>query len=1180
MKKILYLIAIALFIGSIIVNAFAGNIVSNGDFELGTATATGWWTTSGTQTYSIDNTSPISGLNSAKIVTGTAGTSITSQGLYQALILPKAATYTVTFKAKASANCSVQGILVQSFSNFGWLASSPLFNVTSTAQTFTYDITTTSLTGLCKFAFYYGNVVTGTSIWLDDITVVEKNPLTNTNLCNGDFESLMNNAMYTPGGYIYNFRTSGTSTAAENQYYAGWTKLKVTSVTDTAAIIFDSGSEKISGSKSLKYTMVSNGATHNNFSPDQQLAWLFAGVKDKNYTVSFTAKSSVPTSIGVGMTNWGVTNYLPEQNVLLTNTAQTFSFTTSTLINQSDNRVIFSFRMGKLPAGVSVWIDDVVITMGIPVASISVSPSTALVSVGSTVQLSSSVLPADATNKIVNWSSADTNIATVDANGLVTAKTAGTIRITATTQDGSKTSYSDVTVQAGAIAVTGVTINPTSASININDTKQFSAIVSPLGASNKTIIWSSDNDAVATVDVNGLVKAIAKGTATITATTQDGNFKATATVSVAIPVNGISFSQSSGMVLIGTPLQLSPVFTPSNATNTSVSYSSNKTSVATVSSTGVVSGISPGMAIITVATQEGNFKANFIATVYSQSLVLPSVLSSNMVMQQDMQAALWGWGPPNEIVQISASWNQTVTATADATGKWSTKIQTPKAVPGINQTKHTLTFVGKNNTITLTNILIGDVYLCSGQSNMGFTMQPNGTNTLGVLNYATEIAAANYPNIRINKMTTYANTQYVPNENNSSYWTDCNPTTIAGYPAVPYYFARELYNNSNINIPIGLLTPAVGGSSVQSWMSRESLSADPVLKSTVLDPFDQSPSMAYATASTVLYNGVIAPLIPFSLKAFLWYQGEANNGTTNYVDIYNKLCSTMLADWRASWGQGNIPFYYVQMPAYIYMSTTLRDQQTNMLTVPNTGMVVSLDLADADLTNIHPRNKKDVGLRLARWAEAKLYGQNITYSGPMLKSFTVEGTKIRIKFHPASIGSGLITRDGQTLNNFQIAGSDNNFVTATAVFDGNDVLVSSSSVVNPVNVAFAYSSTAIPNLINKDSLTACPFRTDKWNYAITVDPLSPNAVEQILFKNAMMKVYPVPAKDVLALEFSEPIQDAKLEVVDVSGKVLYKNLITSVDRCFQLNVSDLPKGFYILKLILNQYSLSKQFIIN
>ncbi|MCX6309446.1 MAG: Ig-like domain-containing protein, partial [Bacteroidia bacterium] len=767
----------------------AGNIVSNGDFELGTATATGWWTSYGTQTYSIDNVAPISGLNSAKIVTGTAGTSITSQGLYQGMILPKGASYTVTFKAKASVNCTIQGILVQSFSNFGWLASSPLFTVSTSTQTFTYDITTTALTGFCKFAFYYGNAPTGTTIWLDDITVVEKNPLTNTNLCNGDFEALMNNAMYTPGSYAYNFRTSGTSSAAENQYYAGWTKLKLTSVTDTAAVVFDNSADKIAGNKTLKYTMVSNGTSHNNLSTDQQLAWLFSGVKDKTYTVSFTAKSSVATSIGVAMTNWGVTNYLPEQAVLLTQEPKTFTFTTTTLINQSDNRVIFSFRMGKLPAGVSVWMDDVTITMGIPVASVSVSPTTALASVGSTIQLNASVLPDDASNKVVNWSSTDSNIATVDATGLVTGKSAGAVRITASTQDGGKTSYSDVTIQTGAIVVTGVSVNPTAASVNIGDTKQLVALISPLGASNKSVSWSSDNEAVATVDANGLVKAIAKGTASISATSLDGNFKASANISVAIPVTGISFSQSSGMVSIGTPYQLTTIFAPVNATNTAVTFTTNKSSVATVSSTGVVSGVSPGTAIITVTSQEGNFKANYTAMVYGQSLILPSVLSSNMVMQQDMQAAIWGWGAPNESVQISASWGQTANATADASGKWSTKIQTPKAVTGANQTKHTLTFVGKNNTITLSNILIGDVYLCSGQSNMGFTMQPNGTNTLGVLNYASEIAAANYPNIRINKMTIYANAQYVPNENNGSYWTDCNPTTIAGYPAVPYYFA-------------------------------------------------------------------------------------------------------------------------------------------------------------------------------------------------------------------------------------------------------------------------------------------------------------------------------------------------------------------------------------------------------
>jgi sialate O-acetylesterase len=1172
MKKA-YSIFTLLFITVILV---AGNIVSNGNFELGTSMATGWWNTSGTQTYTIDNTTPISGLNSAKVVTGTAGTSITSQGLYQALILPKAATYTVTFKAKASAPCAIQGILVQSFSNFGWLASSSLFNVTTNAQTFTYDITTTALTGLCKFAFYYGNVATGTTIWLDDITVVEKNPLTNTNLCNGDFEALMNNAMYTPGGYSYNFRASGTSTAVENQYYAGWTKLKLTSVTDTAAIIFDAGADKISGSKSLKYTMVANGTAHNNLSTDQQLAWVFAGVKDKVYTISFKAKSSVATSIGVALTNWGLTNYLPEQSVFVTTTAQTFTYTTTTPINQADNRTIFSFRMGKLPAGVSVWFDDVVITMGIPVASVSVSPATALVSVGSTVQLNASVLPADATNKLLNWTSADANIATVDANGLVTAKSAGTVRITATSQDGGKTSYADVTVQTGAIAVTGLSINPTSASINTGETKQFSAVVTPLGASNKTVTWASDNEAVATVDVNGLVKAIAKGTANITATSQDGNYKATAVVSVAIPITGVSFSQSSGMVQIGSPVQLTTIFSPLNATNTAVTYSSNKTSVAIVSSTGLVSGVSPGTALITATTTEGNFKANFTATVYGQNLTLPGVLSSNMVMQQDIQAALWGWGSPNESVLISASWGQTANATADASGKWSTKIQTPKAIAGANQTKHTLTFTGKNNTVSLSNILIGDVYLCSGQSNMGYIMQVNAPWTLGVIDYESEIAAANYPNIRINRPN--ANPQYVALENNSCSWSECSPSTIASFPAVPYYFARHLYNNANINIPIGLLVPAVGGSSVQSWTRREALAADPVLKSAVLDPFDQSPSLAYATASTVLFNGMIAPLIPFSIKAFLWYQGEANNGTNNYENYYTRLNSVMLADWRALWGQGNIPFYYVQMPAYQYMSPALRDQQTNMLTVNNTGMAVALDLADADLTNIHPRNKKDVGIRLAKIAEAKIYQQNVVYAGPMLKSFSVEGNKIRIRFHAASIGSGIASRDGQALTHFQIAGSDNNFVTATAVVDGSDVLVSAISVSNPVNVAFAYSSTAIPNLINKEGLTACPFRTDRWNYNIQIDGGLSGIKKNI--NSDFFSVYPIPAESKLFLKLSEQLQIRRFVIVDSTGKIVAVSINqNSTEKC-EINISQLLSGFYILKLECTKGNYYSSFIKN
>jgi len=476
--------------------------------------------------------------------------------------------------------------------------------------------------------------------------------------------------------------------------------------------------------------------------------------------------------------------------------------------------------------------------------------------------------------------------------------------------------------------------------------------------------------------------------------------------------------------------------------------------------------------------------------VNSQNVTLPGVIGSNMVVQQNTLTNLWGWGPANQVVSIFASWGQSTTATADSNGKWTAKLQTPKAVPGENQTKYTLTFIGKNNTVTLTNILIGDVYLCSGQSNMAFSMQPGLPWTAGVLNYQTEIAAANYSNIRLGSV--WADPSYTVSETNWTSWSECNPTSVAGFSAVAYYFAKELNTNASINIPIGVIVAAVGGSSCQSWIRREALAADPVLKSTVLDPFDLNPSLAVATASTVLYNSYISPLVPFSLKGFLWYQGEANSTADCYSSIYTRLNSALIKDWRTLWGQDNLPFYYVQLPAYNWFTPEFRDQQTNLLTLPNTGMVVALDLADADKTNVHPRDKKNVGKRMASWAEAKLYGQNVSCSSPIYKSMKVEGNKIRISFHPTTIGRVLLSRDGLPLNSFQIAGSNNFYYTANAEIDGIDVLVSSPSVANPTIVAFAYNNVPTPNLMNSDSLTACPFRTDRWNNTIVIDSLIQN----------------------------------------------------------------------------------------
>ena len=532
----------------------------------------------------------------------------------------------------------------------------------------------------------------------------------------------------------------------------------------------------------------------------------------------------------------------------------------------------------------------------------------------------------------------------------------------------------------------------------------------------------------------------------------------------------------SGMIEQGAPVQISQIIPLSDIVGKTLKYSSNLKSVAVVDSlTGVVTGKFPGTAIITISNQAGDYKAIFTATVYGQTLILPSVLSNNMVIQQKTQAALWGWTSPNSNVQITASWGQIVNAVADATGKWSTKIKTPKAIAGDNQIKYTLTFEGKNNSIYLSNILIGDVYLCSGQSNMLYTMNK-------VVDAANEVAAANYPNIRISKASTRK--EYEPFFHNASPWMECNSTNIGEFSGVAYYFGRHLHTNPNINIPIGLISPALGGSSIQSWISREALSANPELKSKVQDVYDRAPTLDHTSASNILYNGMLSSYIPFSLSGFLWYQGEANSNSGRHTDIYSKLLTTLINNWRTNWGQGNIPFYFVQLPAYNGFDPEIRDQQSKTLLVPNTGMAVTLDLADDDLYQIHPHNKKDVGIRLAKIAEAKIYKQKVVYAGPMLQSFKIEGNKIRIKYQKISIGTGLISRDGKVLNHFQIAGGDNVFVDATAVIDGEDVLVSSTTVSSPKNVTFAWANTAIPNLTNKEGLMACPFRTDKWNYNV------------------------------------------------------------------------------------------------
>ena len=531
-----------------------------------------------------------------------------------------------------------------------------------------------------------------------------------------------------------------------------------------------------------------------------------------------------------------------------------------------------------------------------------------------------------------------------------------------------------------------------------------------------------------------------------------------------------------------------------------------------------------------------------------------SVFTSNMVLQQDMPVPLWGTAAANENIEITASWGQVVNVKTATDGKWKTTIQTPKAISG-QAPQYTVAFKGTSNTVMLSNVLIGDVWLCSGQSNMEYAMTPGLPYTRGVANYAAEIAAANYPNIRLFKVS--RNAQSAPATTCPGTWQECNPTNIPSMSGVAYYFARELYQNKDINIPIGLLMTYYGGSPCEAWTKKEVLMADTELKAKFIDPYDATfTGVSTSNKPTWLYNGMVAPLVSYAIKGALWYQGESNMATTA---LYPKLWKAMIQDWRTAWGQGNFPVYYVQLPAYGNSAwPAFRDMQTKLLTTPNTGMAVTIDIVDSEPGNIHPMNKLEVGQRLALWALAKTYHQNVVFCGPMYKSKTIVGNKIIISFQEATLGTGLKSKNGLALTNFQIAGANNVYYTATAIINGNTVEVSSSSVSAPTNVAFANVSTACPNLVNMEGLPASPFKTDTWDNAVIIEG-NLTAVSQV--ESASLKIYPNPVSDKLIVNSQLPIKN--IDIYDISGKKVFSK---NSNFTAGINASLLRSGIYFLKL--------------
>lgn len=440
---------------------------------------------------------------------------------------------------------------------------------------------------------------------------------------------------------------------------------------------------------------------------------------------------------------------------------------------------------------------------------------------------------------------------------------------------------------------------------------------------------------------------------------------------------------------------------------------------------------------------------------------LPGILSDNMVLQQKSQAKLWGWSAPDEKIRITTSWNNQVdSVTASGDAKWEIKIATPAAGG-----PYSITIKG-NNTIELKNIMIGEVWVCSGQSNMEWSYNH------GVKQMESELPTSQNSNIRFFHIP--KSTSDYPQDDCTASWTECNPETLKNFSAVGYYFGKQL--QEQLGVPVGLIHSNWGGTAAEVWTPEDAIDNNPVLKDAASKIGE---SKWWPNLPGKAYNAMIAPITSFGIAGVIWYQGESNAGTAS---TYDELMRTLIVSWRKEWNK-ELPFYYVQIAPFAYgnknIAALLREAQSKTMHYPKTGMVVVTDLVD-NINDIHPQNKKDVGKRLASWALAETYGiKNITYKSPAFRKMEINKERATIYFDHAPNGLMLKTRD-KNVTEFYIAGSDRKFYPAKAKISGDQIILSAREVKNPVAVRFGFSNTAMPNIFSKEGLPITPFRTDNW----------------------------------------------------------------------------------------------------
>ena len=507
--------------------------------------------------------------------------------------------------------------------------------------------------------------------------------------------------------------------------------------------------------------------------------------------------------------------------------------------------------------------------------------------------------------------------------------------------------------------------------------------------------------------------------------------------------------------------------------------------------------------------KRGIFFLTLILSLGSSSLLeaglrLPALVGDHMVLQRDLANPIWGWADPGADVSVSIA-GQTHATKADDQGRWKIVLQP------MSGAQHALrmTLSSNGEVRVLSNIVIGEVWICSGQSNMQWSVSQSNDPDL-------EVASANYPNIRFISVPQTGTQE--EQDDFKGRWELCTPETVGEFSGVGFFFGRQLHQT--LGVPIGLIDNAWGGSAAEAWVPREVMEADARF-SVVMDQwreieanYDHEKAMAdwkvkadeaQAAGKTPprapsdqlrgqhrpgnLWAGVLHPTIGYGIRGTVWYQGESNAGRAYQ---YDDLFSLMITEWRKAWGIGDFPFYWVQLADFMAEKpdpgdsswAELREAQTNTLALPNTGQAVIYDLGEG--RDIHPRNKQDVGKRLARIALARDYGMALEYQSPSYKSMEVKDGKATLTFE--NVGTaGLYTFDTQEAVGFAVAGEDKVWHWATGKLVGSDkVEVTSGEVPNPVAVRYAWADNPVANLRGRNGLPVVPFRTDDW--PLTTDP--------------------------------------------------------------------------------------------